>query len=185
MASTSSYGSHDVNITQHIFTRSLSSKLAITIALALLVLLFSGELSAWRKFDRSVFLANARYMRLLHVVTAVAIIHVCFLSRAVRWSIRLRTLRTVPTARLLGPTFVGFTGLALLGRPGELIHPYLIARKEGLSISSQMAVLTLERIFDTASAGTLIVCRNSVTARSGSTRFLTVEDEEACSLRRK
>lgn len=91
--------------------------LAITIALAL-VLFLSREMSAWRKFDWSVFLANARYVRLLQAVLALAIIHVAFLLRAVRWSVLLRTLRTVPTARLLGPTFVGFTGLALLRRAG-------------------------------------------------------------------
>jgi glycosyltransferase 2 family protein len=142
-----------------IFVRSLVNKrvLAITIVLAVLVLLLSHEMNAWRKFDWSIFLANARYMSLFRALMAVAIIHAGFLLRAVRWSILLRHLRTVPTARLLGPTFVGFTGLALLGRPGELIRPYLVARKEGLSISSQMAALTLERIFDIASAGALIV----------------------------
>ena len=102
----------------------------MTIVLAL-ILLLSLKMSAWRKFDWSVFLAEARYVRLLQVVLAVAIIHVAFLLRAVRWSVLLRTLRTVPRARLLGPAFVGFTGLALLGRAGELICPYLIARKEG------------------------------------------------------
>jgi uncharacterized protein (TIRG00374 family) len=147
-----------VTTQREVVIHSLANKrlLAITIALVL-VLLLSREMSVWRKFDWSVFLANARYVSLLQAVLAVAIIHLAFLLRAVRWSILLRTLRTVPTARLLGPTFVGFTGLALLGRAGELIRPYLIARKEGLSISSQVAALTLERIFDTVSSGTLIV----------------------------
>jgi hypothetical protein len=44
---------------------------------------------------------------------------------------------------------IGFTGLALLGRPGEFIRPYLIARKLKLSMSSQVAVWTVERLFDT------------------------------------
>jgi uncharacterized protein (TIRG00374 family) len=46
--------------------------------------------------------------------------------------------------------------LALLGRPGEFIRPYMIARKERLSIRSQLAVLAVERIFDAVSAGVLI-----------------------------
>ncbi|MBV9610024.1 MAG: flippase-like domain-containing protein, partial [Acidobacteria bacterium] len=46
------------------------------------------------------------------------------------------------------PTFIGFTGLALLGRPGEFARPYLIARKENLTMSSQVAVWAVERIFD-------------------------------------
>lgn len=49
---------------------------------------------------------------------------------------------------MVAPTFIGFTGLALLGRPGELIRPYLIARKEGVSFSSQIGAWTVERIFD-------------------------------------
>jgi uncharacterized protein (TIRG00374 family) len=65
-------------------------------------------------------------------------------------------MKEVRTKSLLGSTLIGYTGLALLGRPGELIRPYLIARKERLSVSSQLAVLAVERIFDAVSAGALI-----------------------------
>ena len=80
----------------------------------------------------------------------------------------MRPLKAVSAARLIGPTFVGFTGLALLGRAGELVRPYLISRKEGLSISSQLAALTLERILDTASAGILILAAVLVTPNTRS-----------------
>jgi uncharacterized protein (TIRG00374 family) len=60
-------------------------------------------------------------------------------------------------ARLLAPTIIGFTGLSLLGRPGEMIRPYLIARKENLSFSSQLAVWTIERIFDIGGFACLLV----------------------------
>jgi glycosyltransferase 2 family protein len=148
-----------VNTQQQAFVRSLVNKrtLAITIALALFFLLLSREMNAWRTFDWSVFLANARSVSLLHAVMAVALIHLQFLLRAVRWSALLRRLRAVSPARVIGPIFVGATGLALFGSPGEVIRPYLIARKEGLSISSQMAALTVERIIDVATAGALIV----------------------------
>ena len=58
---------------------------------------------------------------------------------------------------IVPPTMIGFTGLALLGRPGELIRPYLIARRENLSFSSQMAVWTVERIFDVGAFTILMV----------------------------
>jgi uncharacterized protein (TIRG00374 family) len=45
--------------------------------------------------------------------------------------------------------------LSLLGRPGEFIRPYLIARRVNLSFSSQVAVWTVERIFDVGSFGVL------------------------------
>jgi uncharacterized protein (TIRG00374 family) len=77
--------------------------------------------------------------------------------RAVRWKIFLTPVR--PKARivdLISPTLIGFTGLALLGRPGELIRPYLIARKNALSFSSQLAVWAVERIFDLGAFGVLL-----------------------------
>ncbi len=70
--------------------------------------------------------------------------------RAMRWRIFLKPLCETTTARLLGPQFIGFTGLALLGRPGEMVRPYLIARKENVTFSSQLAVWLVERIFDMA-----------------------------------
>jgi glycosyltransferase 2 family protein len=38
--------------------------------------------------------------------------------------------------------------LALLGRPGEFVRPYLIGKKHGLTFASQLAVWSVERIFD-------------------------------------
>ena len=49
---------------------------------------------------------------------------------------------------MISPTLVGFTGIALLGRAGEFIRPYLIARRADLPFSSQLAVWGVERIFD-------------------------------------
>ena len=50
--------------------------------------------------------------------------------------------------KLLSATIIGFTGIVLLGRPGELIRPYLIALRKRTSFSSQMAIWLLERIWD-------------------------------------
>ena len=74
-----------------------------------------------------------------------------------RWRIFLKPRVSTTTARLLGPQFIGFTGLALLGRPGEMIRPYLIARKENLTFSSQVAVWLVERIFDMAAVAVMFV----------------------------
>ena len=50
--------------------------------------------------------------------------------------------------KLLTATVIGFTGIVFLGRPGELIRPYLIAVRENTPFSSQMAIWILERIWD-------------------------------------
>jgi uncharacterized protein (TIRG00374 family) len=58
---------------------------------------------------------------------------------------------------MASPTVIGFTGLALLGRAGEFIRPYLIARRTNLPFSSQLAVWAVERIFDIAAFTVLMV----------------------------
>jgi uncharacterized protein (TIRG00374 family) len=45
----------------------------------------------------------------------------------------------------------------LLGRPGELIRPYLIARHTNLSFASQIGVWAVERIFDVGGFTVLLV----------------------------
>jgi uncharacterized protein (TIRG00374 family) len=78
--------------------------------------------------------------------------------RAVRWKVFLRPVRkNASSLHFVAPTIIGFTGLALLGRPGELIRPYLIARRENLSFSSQLAVWAVERIFDIGAFTVLLI----------------------------
>jgi hypothetical protein len=61
----------------------------------------------------------------------------------------LEPLKATPSVgNLLSATVIGFTAITLFGRAGELVRPYLIARKEGVSLSSQLAMLLLERMFD-------------------------------------
>jgi uncharacterized protein (TIRG00374 family) len=77
--------------------------------------------------------------------------------RAIRWKIFLRPVRPqTKLGELVSPTLVGFTGLALLGRAGEFIRPYLIARRTNLPFSSQLAVWAVERIFDIGAFGVLM-----------------------------
>jgi uncharacterized protein (TIRG00374 family) len=68
--------------------------------------------------------------------------------RAVRWRIFLKPMRETTALRLLPAQLIGFTGLALLGRPGEMVRPYLIARKENVTFTSQIGVWVMERVFD-------------------------------------
>jgi hypothetical protein len=53
--------------------------------------------------------------------------------------------------RLIAPQIIGFAALGLFGRAGEFARPYLIARKEKLTFTSQLAVWTVERFFDLGS----------------------------------
>jgi len=91
------------------------------------------------------------------ILWGIVYTYLAYALRAVRWRIFLRPVKRTTSASLLAPMIIGFTGLALLGRPGEMIRPYLIARKEELSFSSQLAVWTVERIFDFGAFAVLLI----------------------------
>src|SRR5438034_3462175 len=119
------------------------------LAAVLLAILVYIQFRTWRNFDWDKFLSQLDNIRWLHIFHAVALIYLAYVMRAIRWKVFLRPVRrNASSVRLIAPTIIGFTGLALLGRPGELIRPYLIARRENLSFSSQLAVWAVERIFD-------------------------------------
>jgi len=123
---------------------------AITgIALAILAGLVYSQFRMWKNFDWDLFLTQTRSVSAFHILHGIALIYLAYVLRAVRWKIFLRPVRPQASAvGLVAPTVIGFTGLALLGRPGELIRPYLIAKRENLPFSSQLAVWAVERIFD-------------------------------------
>jgi hypothetical protein len=121
--------------------------LSTAIVLAILCALVYFQVQHWRSFDWARF-RQASHVDPVHIIAAIAIIYLTYLLRALRWRIFLQPVCKTTTARLISPTFVGFTGLALLGRPGEFIRPYLIGVKENVSFSSQLGVWTVERIFD-------------------------------------
>jgi len=130
--------------------------LYLLLAVVLLALVYL-QVRTWRHFDWAVFIAKTRQANWLMVALSVALIYFDYYLRAVRWAIFLRPVKKVTAMSLTPSQFIGFTGLALLGRPGELIRPYIIARKQGLSVASQLAVWTVERIFDTGAFGTMLM----------------------------
>ncbi|HEV7218039.1 MAG TPA: lysylphosphatidylglycerol synthase transmembrane domain-containing protein [Terriglobales bacterium] len=126
--------------------------------LAVLLALIYLQFRTWRNFDWGTFWGQFKSIHLVNILRAVGLIYFTYLLRAWRWEIFLRPARKNGTiGELLPPTVIGFTGLALLGRLGELIRPYLIARRTKLSFSSQMAVWAVERIFDIGAFTVLIV----------------------------
>jgi uncharacterized protein (TIRG00374 family) len=129
------------------------------VVLGVLALLVYLQFRTWRNFDWDKFFSQARQLNSVHIAVAIAVIYFTYFLRALRWKIFLRPVRKdASVLRSVSPTVIGFAGLALLGRPGELIRPYLIGRNEGLSFSSQMAAWTVERIFDIGGFTILLVC---------------------------
>jgi uncharacterized protein (TIRG00374 family) len=133
--------------------------LLIAAVLAALVYL---QVKNWPAFSSEKFRSQLRDLNWYRVAFAVSIIYVDYFLRALRWKILLGPVKSVSTSSVTASQFIGFTGLALLGRPAELIRPYLIAKKHNLSMSSQMAVWTVERIFDFGSFTVILISANLV-----------------------
>lgn len=98
----------------------------------------------WDLFAGVFFQMNWGWVLLSAILNLAA-----YFGRTLRWAVMIRPLQPRPSYRnLFSATAIGFTAIILFGRPGELVRPYLIAAKERVSFSSQMAAWLLERIYD-------------------------------------
>ena len=98
-------------------------------------------------------LARADWRR---IALAIACIYVAYVFRAVRWSLLMRHNKKVPLFSLLGTQVIGFAAVALIGRFADPVRPYLVARRTGQTLSSQIAVYIVERLFDFGSMALIV-----------------------------
>jgi glycosyltransferase 2 family protein len=100
-------------------------------------------------FDLARFLTSFRQMHYGWLAAGATLVLLTYAGRAFRWRVLIAPLRPhASLSGLLKATVIGFTAVALFGRPGELVRPYLIAVREKLSLSSQLAAWIVERIYD-------------------------------------
>jgi len=72
-----------------------------------------------------------------------------FVVRAVDWKYLLAPVGTFPALRLFPPVAIGYMANNLLpARMGEFVRAYVVGRREGVSKSSALATILVERIFD-------------------------------------
>jgi len=136
----------------------MNKKRILILGLVLLALcaLIYLQFRAWKNFDWAMFWSRTEHVNWLYIFYGFAFTYIAYALRAVRWRIFLKPVKQTTTVRLLAPQFVGFAALALLGRAGEMIRPYIIAKKERLTFTSQMAVWGVERIFDMGSFAVML-----------------------------
>lgn len=132
-------------------------QVVITLAVvAVLAALAYLQFRSWRDFQWQIFWARTAEADKLKLLAGVAFIYAGYFFRCWRWKMFLRPTKDVSAMQLFSPMVIGFTGLAVLGRPGDLIRPYVIAKKVDLPLTSQMAVYTVERLFDMATVALLL-----------------------------
>src|SRR5271170_2674573 len=132
------------------------------VALVVLVWLFRTKV----QFDWASFWQQLRYVSMGHIVAGIVLIYVTYCLRAFRWSVFLSPTKKVSPASLLGSQFIGFTAVALFGRLADLTRPFLVARRTGLPLSSQVAVYTIERMFDLGAAAVIFSSALAFTSKT-------------------
>ena len=122
--------------------------LVLLVVTGLLIWLFRER---WKNFDFewSAFVSSFLHLDWRWALGSMVLSILTYYGRALRWRVMLMPLGTRPSRwRLFSATAIGFTAVVLLGRPGEFVRPYLIAVREKVPFSSQLAAWFLERIFD-------------------------------------
>lgn len=115
------------------------------------------QVREWQKFEWDKFATATEGISWWQILAGVLLIHLADFLRAIRWKIFLRPTKPgTPWTSLIAPQYVGFAGLALLGRPGELIRPYLLSLRANSSFASQMALWFVERAFDTGAVALIL-----------------------------
>ena len=102
-------------------------------------------------FDFAIFRAQLAQAHWTDIAISAFCIYVAYLFRSARWAQLLKHSKKVGPFSLLGTQIIGFTAVALIGRVADPVRPYLVSRKTGLALSSQLAVYIVERLFDAGS----------------------------------
>ena len=85
----------------------------------------------------------------LWLIPSVAVYFLAVLVRTWRWDYLLRPLKRISIRRLFPVVVIGYMGNNIFPfRIGELLRAYVLKRNEDVSISSSLATIVVERIFD-------------------------------------
>jgi uncharacterized membrane protein YbhN (UPF0104 family) len=103
------------------------------------------------QFNFHVFTSQVALADWRMIAFATLCIYANFVFRAFRWSQLMRHMQKVPPLSLVGSQVIGFAAVALIGRVADPVRPYLVAKKTGLSLSTQVAVYVVERLVDAGS----------------------------------
>jgi uncharacterized protein (TIRG00374 family) len=102
-----------------------------------------------RNADMHAVWAETRRAQPLLLLLAVVVTGATYVLRALRWQYLLAPLGHVHFSHAFRTTVIGFAATFLLpARAGEVIRPYLLARREGLPFTAVLATVILERLLD-------------------------------------
>lgn len=129
---------------------------------AVLLVLVYIQFRTLRSFHWSALAQAFDSINWLRIALGTALIYAAYAARAFRWSVFLRPTRPATPAQMMPAQFIGFTSVAILGRLGEFVRPYLVARRQQVTFTSQLGVYAVERVLDLLAAATIIAVTLSV-----------------------
>ena len=117
---------------------------------ALVLLLTAGLLAFFfRGVDRAAVWAAARHADPTLLAAAILVVLVTYGLRAFRWQYLLAPIGSTRFRTAFQTTVIGFAVSFLLpARPGEVLRPYLLAKREHLPPTAAFATIILERLLD-------------------------------------
>jgi uncharacterized protein (TIRG00374 family) len=120
--------------------------IALSLGLSGAFLWFAVRGVSLEETTRALREAQVAYVPLIFVVGVISLYF-----RALRWGVLLGSIATVGRRSLFSATAMGFAANMLLPlRAGEVLRPWLLARKENLPLAPTMATVAVERLFDMA-----------------------------------
>ncbi|MEZ4618659.1 MAG: lysylphosphatidylglycerol synthase transmembrane domain-containing protein [Caldilineaceae bacterium] len=93
--------------------------------------------------------ASLRTANYWWILPGIAVYFVGLLARSWRWHFTLRHLKQIPLTRLFPLICIGYFGNNVYPfRAGEVIRSYVLRQQEDIAISSSLATVIIERVFD-------------------------------------
>lgn len=104
-----------------------------------------------RNVDLAQVGAAVRGARADLLALAVVLTLIVYVVRTIRWQYLLEPLGKTRFWVAFRATAIGFAASAVLpARAGEVLRPYLLARREGLDVAAAFATVVVERVLDLA-----------------------------------
>lgn len=124
----------------------MQSRWRLALGVAISALFMTIALRGLRLEDVMSNLRQANYWWLL---PGIAVYFLGVWARTWRWHYMLRHLQEVPMGRLFRIVCIGYMGNNIYpARAGEVLRSYVLKREQGVRVSSSLATVIIERLFD-------------------------------------
>lgn len=104
---------------------------------------------AVRKIDWREVMGALGRVQYLPLIPCVLLVFLGHILRALRWRILMAPIKVVRTGRLFSALMIGYVVNSITpAHLGELVRAYVLGRREGISASSVLATIVVERVID-------------------------------------